>query len=483
MNLLLSSLLFIGGGIFAIFRGRKGIRERYLTNHVGSQVFTGVSGVEGEWAVRGGKFLVAAGCIMSGMGTLMFIGVSLSMLMSPSLMNRLAFFKSSRPQASPTSPITSPTPGTFQNNSTPANSSSGSSLSGILDNAAPQGKAEASGATDNGNNFGFHEPTSNDTAPNKPPADDSASNILPSDPIDPDAMREQADAMRREAEDEFERARQAIERQRLEQQAMADRNSNPPASFGDLFGGSNTPPANFAPVKLPVPEKPFPTIRFDTSRVERSQPIGSPLAQGSFEDPVQDNRLLVGAIVRKNQLFGGAIQSIQPVYQSGSSYELGQSIGSENGEPTLLLAPAGFAVSGLGVHRGTQVMSIQLAFMQVGDSGKLLTKTLQSSPLVGNAFGQQLTVHGEGKPIVSLFGSFDEDKLLAVGIVASPRVRIEKNAGPRTWTTADGKFSVEAELVGQDAVTVSLRKADGKTISVKKSLLGATDLKYLADQP
>lgn len=477
MNLLLASLLFNGGGIFAVFKGRKGIRGRYLTNHVGSQIFTGVSGVEGEWAVRGGKFLVVAGFLMSGVGTLMFFGTLLSMLMSPSLMGRLSFSRSRNPSTPSVEAMEEIIANERMAGSGPVmrDNSAGSSLSGILDRAEPQGRLQPRNTTGDGNASDSNTPMSGDPIANDP-------DFMPVDSVDSDSLEEQAEAMRREAEEEFERTRQAIERQRLEQQQRNDFRANNSFKPSDTSSGFDSSPAGSGDVVLPVPEKPFPTIRFDTSRVERSQPIGSPLAEGIFEDSIQDGRLVVGLLVRQNKLFGGAIQSTQPIYQSGSNYELGQSIGDDSGKPTVLLAPPGFTVSGLGIHRGTQVMSIQLAFMQVGDSGKLLTKTLQSSPVVGNVFGQQVTVHGDGKPIVSLYGSFDQDKLMAVGIVASPRVRIEKSSGPRTWSTADGKFSVEAELISQSVDTVSLRKEDGKTISVKKALLSSADIEYLTNQ-
>lgn len=49
----------------------------------------------------------------------------------------------------------------------------------------------------------------------------------------------------------------------------------------------------------------------------------------------------------------------------------------------------------------------------------------------------------------------------------------------RTWTSKKGKFTVEAELVSQDATTVRLKKSDGEVIEVPVSALSKEDREYL----
>jgi nitrogenase subunit NifH len=49
----------------------------------------------------------------------------------------------------------------------------------------------------------------------------------------------------------------------------------------------------------------------------------------------------------------------------------------------------------------------------------------------------------------------------------------------RTWTSKNGNFTVEAELVSQDATTVRLKKLDGKVIEVPVSALSDEDRKHL----
>jgi hypothetical protein len=51
--------------------------------------------------------------------------------------------------------------------------------------------------------------------------------------------------------------------------------------------------------------------------------------------------------------------------------------------------------------------------------------------------------------------------------------------GMRTWTTADGLFHVEAQVIGEKGESVLLRRKDGKEISVTRMRLCARDLDYL----
>ena len=51
--------------------------------------------------------------------------------------------------------------------------------------------------------------------------------------------------------------------------------------------------------------------------------------------------------------------------------------------------------------------------------------------------------------------------------------------GIRKWTSADGQFSVQAELIRQSSAAVRLKKSDGSVITVPKSKLSAADREYL----
>jgi len=49
----------------------------------------------------------------------------------------------------------------------------------------------------------------------------------------------------------------------------------------------------------------------------------------------------------------------------------------------------------------------------------------------------------------------------------------------RTWTSADGKFTVVAELIKNSAAAVRLKREDGRVITVSKSMLSEADLEFL----
>ncbi|WP_425400920.1 SHD1 domain-containing protein [Aeoliella sp.] len=55
-------------------------------------------------------------------------------------------------------------------------------------------------------------------------------------------------------------------------------------------------------------------------------------------------------------------------------------------------------------------------------------------------------------------------------------------AESRTWTAASGGASIEAEYVGAKDGNVTLRKADGKTVSVPIAKLSAADQQYIEQQ-
>src|SRR5437867_2847488 len=49
----------------------------------------------------------------------------------------------------------------------------------------------------------------------------------------------------------------------------------------------------------------------------------------------------------------------------------------------------------------------------------------------------------------------------------------------RTWTSADGKFKVEAEMLSVQEGKVSLRKADGTEVTVPLAKLSEADRQYV----
>ncbi len=56
-------------------------------------------------------------------------------------------------------------------------------------------------------------------------------------------------------------------------------------------------------------------------------------------------------------------------------------------------------------------------------------------------------------------------------------------AEPRTWTDTTGTHTIRAELIGFDGSTVTLKKADGKTVTLKGDLLSKEDMAFILSHP
>jgi len=74
-------------------------------------------------------------------------------------------------------------------------------------------------------------------------------------------------------------------------------------------------------------------------------------------------------------------------------------------------------------------------------------------------------------------------RIIAIAVCAFMPVTGEAVAEQaRTWTSADGKFTVEAELVEVDDLVVRLRRSDGQVISVPLANISDSDRDYLRKQ-
>lgn len=65
---------------------------------------------------------------------------------------------------------------------------------------------------------------------------------------------------------------------------------------------------------------------------------------------------------------------------------------------------------------------------------------------------------------------------------AADRRDAEQEAKYRTWTTADGKHTVEAKLLSAINGKIKLKKRDGTMITIDKALLSPDDLKWLKEK-
>jgi hypothetical protein len=67
-----------------------------------------------------------------------------------------------------------------------------------------------------------------------------------------------------------------------------------------------------------------------------------------------------------------------------------------------------------------------------------------------------------------------------IAVVAAHQSVTAKEPAPRTWTSAGGKFTVEATLVDYSDDDVRLRKANGKTVTVPLEKISDEDVQFLS---
>jgi len=74
---------------------------------------------------------------------------------------------------------------------------------------------------------------------------------------------------------------------------------------------------------------------------------------------------------------------------------------------------------------------------------------------------------------------------VACGVVLGFTLQLSTNvvAAPRVWTSANGKFTIKAELIDYSDEDVRLKKEDGSTVTVAKEHLRETDWEFALNSP
>jgi hypothetical protein len=245
---------------------------------------------------------------------------------------------------------------------------------------------------------------------------------------------------------------------------------------------ASTPPA------LP-PE--FRKAAYAKPPMRANNPSGSP-----FTDEAPEGGLLVGLRCAKGKNWGGALQAVQPVYQVPTGYALGQRHGTPGGDEYELMAKPGYAVGAVNARAGLVLNAVQLVFYRI--DGKRLDPTDRyESDWVGCDRGGPVELDPKGDPITGVFGTCQED-IISLGIQPSHSLWVSlpppepppgagETASPaaehfRTWRSADGKFTVEAKMLGSENGNVRLQRRDGKTITVPLTKLSGADVAYVREK-
>ncbi|MBW3596985.1 MAG: hypothetical protein KY475_06885 [Planctomycetes bacterium] len=237
----------------------------------------------------------------------------------------------------------------------------------------------------------------------------------------------------------------------------------------------------YLPVELGAPAEAFPAFSYDEGRLQSSPLLGKEAGQ-QFSDMAPPGALLVGMRLFQGENWGGALQAVQPIYQTQDRYVEGDVFGSPGGEGVLVLAKPGYAVAGVNARSGLVVNALQLIFQEL-QGVTLANHSAYTSQWIGAEGGSPSQAHGGGYPVVGVFGAYEND-LLGIGLVAVERLDLKAPATAerppmRTWTSADGRFQVQARLIEHTGGAVTLERAGGQQIEVQMDQLSEADQHYL----
>jgi hypothetical protein len=236
--------------------------------------------------------------------------------------------------------------------------------------------------------------------------------------------------------------------------------TSPPVSFPTVASfGPALPSADMLPEKewSPLGEFPklgLPEIEVPLLPVAGGSTVSAPetiFTDGdAFADEAMEGAWLVGFRLVEGREWGGVPHTIQPIYQLGGQYELGQRIGAPGGtRQTQVLARPGYAVSAIHVQRGLVVNTVLVTFSRVADTHLDLSDSYQSGWLGGqvNTYGGGEPVAGGGAPIVGISGRYTggcfQDLSLTRAVVqkddpTAVEENVQEEARPESDASEDG---------------------------------------------
>jgi hypothetical protein len=152
-------------------------------------------------------------------------------------------------------------------------------------------------------------------------------------------------------------------------------------------------------------------------RTTRSAQAGGGLR--AFEDVPAEGALLTGLEVGIGKWFTqDVIHSIRPIYQTSRGRILGTQHGGPLPRVETLEAKPGYAVGGLALRAGGGIDAVAVTFMAI-DGQRLDPSRSYQSNQVGGTGGNPISLTGDGKPVVGIFGKLhpEESALNGLGIV------------------------------------------------------------------
>jgi hypothetical protein len=135
-----------------------------------------------------------------------------------------------------------------------------------------------------------------------------------------------------------------------------------------------------------------------------------------FQDVAPAGGWLVGLRVMKGESWGGSILALQPIYQVGDEYHLGQQCGGgvRAIDQRQFLAKPGYAVGKIEAKIGLIMNAFRVEFRKVNKDRLDLADAYVSEWYGGSGGGLQ-EIDGGGSPLVGLAGSYHpRDELITI---------------------------------------------------------------------
>ena len=171
--------------------------------------------------------------------------------------------------------------------------------------------------------------------------------------------------------------------------------------------------------------------RLDTCEVRIEPTLGMPRTQlpraggqagTEFARLAPQGGVLVGMRFFVGRNWGGAIQGVQPIFQVGDQYHIGQRAGAEGGIMREVVARPGYAIGKIDVNAGLVLNSAMLTFCRVTPEGLDLQDTYQSQRY-GSRGGGAFVLDSESRCLTGIGGTCRENLISLtafVGQSASP---------------------------------------------------------------
>jgi hypothetical protein len=200
----------------------------------------------------------------------------------------------------------------------------------------------------------------------------------------------------------------------MEEQFARDVRPEPPPGFVLPEPAPDPVPPEPAVPEIPPlpplgqPEKELPPLAFGPADLA---PLGREIhGDHLFQDIAPQGGWLVGLRATKGEPWNGAIVALQPIYQVGNEYQLGQQCGSGKQalEHKQFLAKPGYAIGKIEARLGLIMNAVRIEFYRVEDAG-LIPADSYATDWFGAEGGGPQTFDGGGSPLVGLAGSFQPD--------------------------------------------------------------------------